>query len=125
MQTVPGVGKVLSSTILSELPELGTLSNQEISSLVGVAPFPNESGKYKGKRFCRGGRNSIRKILYLAALSATRFNPPIKIFYNHLLEKGKLKKVALIACARKLITTLNSMVKHNSLWNPDVTQVSG
>ena len=125
MQTVPGVGKVLSSTILSELPELGTLSNQEISSLVGVAPFPNESGKYKGKRFCRGGRNSIRKILYLAALSATRFNPPIKIFYNRLLEKGKLKKVALIACARKLITTLNSMVKHNSLWNPDVTQVSG
>lgn len=124
LQSVPGVGKVLSSTLLSDLPELGKLTNQEISSLVGVAPFPHESGKYKGKRFCRGGRNSIRKILYLATLSASRFNPVIKIFYNHLLEKGKLKKVALIACARKLITILNSMVKHHSTWNPKVTQLS-
>ena len=124
LQSVPGVGKVLSSTLLSKLPELGTLSNNEISALVGVAPFPHESGKYKGKRFCRGGRNCIRKILYMATLSAARCNPVITKFYEHLLEKGKLKKVALIACARKLMTFLNSMVKNNSAWNPKVTQVS-
>ena len=123
IQSVPGVGKVLSSTLLSDLPELGKLSNNEISSLVGVAPFPSESGKYKGKRFCRGGRNSIRRVLYMATLSAARCNPIIKKFYEHLLEKGKLKKVALIACARKLMTFLNSMVKNNSAWNPKVTQV--
>jgi transposase len=75
IQSVPGVGKVLSSTLLSNLPELGELSNNEISALVGVAPFPHESGKYKGKRFCRGGRNSIRKILFMATLSAARHNP--------------------------------------------------
>ncbi len=121
MQSTPGVGKVLSATLLSDLPELGQISNQEISSLVGVAPFPPDSGKHKGKRYCRGGRNSIRRILYLATLSATRFNPIIKKFYEHLLEKGKLKKVALIACARKLMTILNSMVKHNSAWNPKTT----
>lgn len=124
IQSVPGVGKVLSSTLLSKLPELGTLSNNEISALVGVAPFPHESGKYKGKRFCRGGRNCIRKILYMATLSAARCNPVITKFYEHLLEKGKLKKVALIACARKLMTFLNSMVKNNSAWNPKATQVS-
>jgi transposase len=124
MQTIPGVGKVLSSTLLSKLPELGNLSNKEISALVGVAPFPHESGKYKGKRYCRGGRNCIRKVLYMATLSAARCNPVITKFYEHLLEKGKLKKVALIACARKLMTFLNSMVKNNSAWNPKVTPVS-
>ena len=124
MQSVPGVGHVLSSTLLSNLPELGKLSNNEISALVGVAPFPHDSGKIKGKRYCRGGRNSIRKILYMATLSAARCNPIIKKFYNRLLEKGKLKKVALIACARKLMTFLNSMVKNNSAWNPKVTQFS-
>jgi transposase len=124
MQTVPGVGKTFSSTLLSDLPELGALSNKQISSLVGVAPFPHESGKYKGKRFCRGGRNSIRKVLYMATLAAVRFNPVIKQFYEHLLAKGKLKKVALIACAGKLMTFLNSMVKNNSLWSPKVTQLS-
>jgi transposase len=124
IQSVPGVGKVLSSTLLSKLPELGKLSNKEISALVGVAPFPHESGKYKGKRYCRGGRSCIRKILFMATLSAARCNPTIKKFYEHLLEKGKLKKVALIACARKLMTSLNSMVKNNSAWNPKVTQVS-
>jgi transposase len=124
IQSIPGAGKVLSSTLLSKLPELGELSNKEISALVGVAPFPHESGKYKGKRYCRGGRNCIRKVLYMATLSAARCNPIIKKFYEHLLEKGKLKKVALIACARKLMTFLNSMVKNNSAWNPKVTQVS-
>ncbi len=118
LQSVPGVGTVLSSTLLTQLPELGILSNKQISALVGVAPFPRESGKWKGKRFCQGGRNSIRKVLYMATISASRFNPIIKQFYEHLLERGKLKKVALIACSRKLITILNAMVRNNSSWNP-------
>jgi transposase len=123
LQTVPGVGKVLSSTLICDLPELGQLSNKEISSLVGVAPFPRQSGNYNGKRFCQGGRNSVRRILYMATISASRFNPLIKEFYDKLLEKGKLKKVALIACSRKLITILNSMVRNNSAWNPKVKPV--
>jgi transposase len=124
MQTVPGVGKVLSATLITELPELGILSNKQIASLVGVAPFPRESGKWNGKRFCQGGRNSIRKILYMATISASRFNPIIKQFYDKLLERGKLKKVALIACARKLITILNAMVRNNSSWNPNSESIS-
>lgn len=124
LQSIPGVGRILSSTLISNLPELGRLSNNEISALVGVAPFPHESGKYKGQRFCRGGRNSLRKVLYMATLCAARCNPVIKKFYAHLLEKGKLKKVALIACARKLMTFLNSMVRNNAVWNPKATHLS-
>lgn len=124
MQSVPGVGKVLSSTLITELPELGVLSNKQIAALVGVVPFPRESGKWKGTRFCQGGRNSIRKILYMATISASRFNPVIKNFYDNLLERGKLKKVALIACARKLITILNAMVRNNSSWNPKLEPFS-
>jgi len=116
LQSVPGVGEVLSSTLITELPELGLLSNKQIAALVGVAPFPRESGKATGKRFCKGGRNSVRRVLYMATITATRFNPIIKHFYENLLEKGKLKKVALIACARKLITILNAMVRNNSHW---------
>ncbi len=123
LQSVPGVGKVLSSTLLTQLPELGILSNKQISALVGVAPFPRESGNWKGKRFCQGGRNSIRKVLYMATISASRFNPVIKQFYEHLLERGKLKKVALIACSRKLMTILNAMVRNNSNWNPKLESI--
>ncbi len=123
LQSVPGVGKVLSSTLITDLPELGHLTNKEIASLVGVAPFPSESGKHKGKRFCRGGRNSVRRVLYMAALAASQFNPIIKPFYESLLEKGKLKKVALIACARKLLVTLNAMIRDNSVWQPKVDTV--
>jgi transposase len=123
LQSVPGVGKVLSSTLLTQLPELGILSNKEISALVGVAPFAKESGTSKGKRFCQGGRNSIRKVLYMATISASRFNPLIKQFYEHLLERGKLKKVALIACSRKLMTILNAMVRNNSNWNPKLESI--
>lgn len=116
LQSVPGVGEVLSSTLITELPELGLLSNKQLASLVGVAPFPRESGKQKGRRFCRGGRNSVRRVLYMATITATRFNPVIKHFYDRLLERGKLKKVALIACARKLITMLNAMVRNKTHW---------
>jgi transposase len=118
LQSVPGVGKVLSSILITELPELGNLNNKEIASLVGVAPFPSESGKFKGKRFCRGGRNSVRRVLYMATLNATRFNPIIKKQYDNLCEKGKLKKVAIIACARKLLIILNAIIRDNATWQP-------
>lgn len=118
LQSVPGVGSVLSSTLITELPELGSLTGKEISSLAGVAPFPRESGKWKGKRFCRGGRNSIRRVLYMATIVATRFNPIIRQFYENLCQRGKLKKVAIIACSRKLLVILNAMVNNNSAWQP-------
>jgi len=124
LQSVPGVGQVLSSTLLTELPELGVLSDKKISALVGVAPFPRESGKWTGKRFCQGGRNSVRRVLYMATLSAARFNPVIKQFYDNLCERGKIKKVAMIACARKLLTILNAMVRNNSHWQPKLMPIS-
>lgn len=124
LQSVPGVGQVLSSTLICELPELGNLNHKEIAALVGVAPFPAESGKFKGKRFCRGGRNSVRRVLYMATLTATRFNPIIKEQYDNLCEKGKLKKVALIACARKLLVILNAMVRDNATWQPKIKPIS-
>lgn len=117
LRSVPGVGPVLSSTLITELPELGTLSNKRIASLVGIAPFPRESGKFTGKRFCKSGRNQVRRVLYMATVSATRYNPVIKAFYNNLCSKGKLKKVALIASAHKLLSILNSITKHNSTWS--------
>ena len=116
-QSVKGVGPVLSRTLLAELPELGQLSRQEISKLVGVAPLNHDSGKHTGKRRCWGGRASVRSTLYMAALSATRCNPVIKEFYQRLLAKGKLKKVALVACMRKLLTILNAMAKSNTPWD--------
>ncbi len=124
LQSVPGVGKVLSSTWLTQLPELGILSNKEITALVGVAPFPRESGNWKGARFCQGGRNSVRQVLYMATISVPRFDPIIKQFYEQLLERGKLKKVALIACSRKLMTILNAMIRNNSNWNPKTESFS-
>ncbi len=124
LQSVPGVGKVLSSTLITELPELGNLNNKEIASLVGVAPFASESGKFKGKRFCRGGRNSVRRVLYMATLTAARFNPIIKKQYDNLCEKGKLKKVAIIACARKLLVILNAIMRDNATWQPKVISFS-
>lgn len=124
LQAVPGVGPVLSSTLITQLPELGNISNKQIASLVGVAPFPSESGKHKGKRYCKGGRNSIRRILYMATISATRYNPIIKEFYEHLLEKGKLKKVAIIACARKLLCILNAMIRNKTDWLSKIEPIS-
>lgn len=124
LQSVPGVGRVLSSTLITELPELGNIENKSISSLVGVAPVAHDSGKWSGKRFCQGGRNSIRRVLYMATLSAIRVNPVIKNFYQRLCEKGKVKKVAIIACARKLLCILNTMVRNNSLWQPNITAIS-
>jgi transposase len=98
------------------LPELGHLSRGKIAALVGVAPFARDTGKSTGKRFCKGGRNSIRRVLYMATISATRFNPVIKAHYQSLCNRGKLKKVALIACARKLLVILNAMTRNNTPW---------
>lgn len=116
LKSAPGVGDTLVYTLLSDLPELGTLNNNEISKLVGVAPINRDSGRKRGKRRIQGGRASIRTVLYMATLSATQCNPVISAFYKKLVAQGKHKKVALTACMRKFITILNTMVKNNTEW---------
>ena len=118
LQSTPGVGPTTAYTLLAALPELGQLSGKQIAALVGVAPFNNDSGKRRGQRTIWGGRATVRATLYMATLTATRCNPPIKTFYQRLLSAGKPKKVALTACMRKLLTILNAMVKHHTHWNP-------
>lgn len=119
IRSVPGVGPVLSATLLANLPELGALSRGQIAALVGVAPFNRDSGTLRGKRTVWGGRRRVRAALYMAALVASRYNPVIKDFYQRLCSKGKPKKVALTACMRKLLVILNSMVKHGREWQPN------
>lgn len=114
--SVPGVGKVTATSLLAELPELGALTRREISALVGVCPFSRDSGGKHGKRMIWGGRSSVRAVLYMAALVASRFNAVIKAFYHKLLAAGKAKKVALVACMRKLLVIINAMVKSNTPW---------
>lgn len=118
IRSVPGVGSVTTLTMLADVPELGLLNRKEIVALVGLAPFNRDSGQHSGKRTIWGGRANVRATLYMATLSATRFNPVIRDFYQRLLKAGKLKKVALTACMRKLLTILNVMVKNNSKWCP-------
>ena len=113
---VPGLGPTTVYTLLADLPELGHLSAREISALVGVAPFNRESGKLRGRRRIKGGRSSVRTTLYMAMLSAVRYNPPIRTFYQRLLNQGKHKKVALTACMRKLLVMLNAMARDNAEW---------
>ena len=116
LRAVPGVGELLSLTLLAYLPELGTLDRRKIAALVGVAPFNRDSGTLRGKRTVWGGRARIRAVLYMGALVASRHNPVIRDFYQRLLAAGKPKKLALIACMRKLLVILNSMLKHGSPW---------
>ena len=116
LRTVPGVGEQLSLTLLAYLPELGTLDRRKIAALVGVAPFNRDSGTLRGKRTVWGGGARIRAVLYMGALVASRHNPVIRDFYQRLLAAGKPKKLALIACMRKLLVILNSMLKHGSPW---------
>ena len=116
LQSVTGIGKVTSALCLAELPELGTLSEKQIARLVGVAPINHDSGKHQGKRMIQGGRTSVRCGLYMATLVATRHNPVLRDFYERLLAKGKLKKVALVACMRKLLVILNAMLRDNKPW---------
>ena len=114
--SIPGVGKLTATRLLAELPELSNLARRDISALVGVCPFNRDSGGHKGRRAIWGGRASIRAVLYMAALVASRYNPVIKAFYQKLLAAGKMKKVALVACMRKLLVILNAMVKNNTPW---------
>lgn len=116
LQSVKGVGEVLSGTLLTELPELGSLDRQKIAALVGVAPFDNESGTMRGRRTIRGGRGKVRSVLYMATVAAVGSNPAIKAFYERLIAKGKESKVALTACMRKLLVILNAMMKHLTPW---------
>lgn len=119
LEAVPGVGPQLTLTLIAELPELGRLSRREIASLAGLAPHPFESGKFKGRRTIWGGRARVRSMLYMAALSAVRFNPLLRASYQAMLERGKAKQLALVACMRKLLIILNAMLRDSSPWNPD------
>jgi len=120
LMSVNGVGKVLTYTLLSDLPELGQLNRKEIAALVGVAPMNKESGDYKGKRHIRGGRANVRKVLFMAIMSAMQSNPKLKRQYTAMKEAGKPPKVAMVACMRKLITILNQMVKTGEHWDPEL-----
>jgi transposase len=118
LRSVPGVGPVVSASLVANLPELGRMNRKQIAALVGVAPFNRESGQYKGRRAISGGRADVRSPLYMAALTATRRNPVIASFYKRLVEAGKPKKVAIVACMRKLLVAVNAMVRDNQPWSP-------
>lgn len=118
MITFPGVSNTLARTFLAEVPELGTLNRRQIASLAGLAPFTRQSGRWKGKSMIGGGRAALRAGLYMAALSASRYHPQLKVFYRRLLAAGKPKMVALIAVARKVLTTLNAMIRDQKPWQP-------
>ena len=116
LQSVPGVGKVLSRTLLSLVPEIGTLGKKQLAALVGVAPLNWDSGQQRGRRVIWGGRAHVRAVLYMGALVAARFNPVIRTFHARLIASGKLPKVALVACMRKLLTILNAIVRDRTPW---------
>jgi transposase len=117
LQSTPGVGPILSRTLVAEVPELGLLNRQEIAALIGVAPFNRDSGTVRGKRAVWGGRAHVRAVLYMSTLAAVRHNPTLKAFYDRLRAVGKAPKVALTACMRKLLTILNAMLKHQTPWH--------
>lgn len=116
LQSVPGVGPVMSLTVLADLPEIGTMNRRQIAALVGVAPLNRDSGKYKGRRAIWGGRARIRSVLYMCVISGICHNPKIKAFYNRLISSGKKHKVAITACMRKLMIILNTMIKNDTCW---------
>src|SRR6266545_2667610 len=116
LRSVPGVGRVLTLSVLTQLPELGTLNRKQIAALAGVAPLNRDSGRFRGRRTIWGGRAPLRAVLYMAALVATRRNPVLAAFYRRLLAAGKPKKLALVACMRKLLTILNAMLATNTAW---------
>lgn len=120
LQSAPGIGQVTSQTLLAELPELGALSHRQVAALVGVAPVAHDSGAMRGKRAIAGGRARVRAVLYMATLVATRHNPVIRAFYQRLVAAGKPKKVALVACMRKLLTMLNAMLRDQRPWSSTV-----
>ena len=123
IRSLPGAGKVLSTTLLASLPELGTLNRRQIAALVGVAPFNCDSGTRRGSRHIWGGRASVRSVLYMATITAIRCNPDIRVFHTRLRGAGKKPKVAITACMRKLVTILNAMVRSNTPWQPHTVVV--
>jgi len=122
LRSAPGVGPVLSTTLLAALPELGRLTRQQIAALVGVAPLNRDSGTLRGRRTVWGGRAHVRAVLYMSTLVATRHNPVVAAFYRRLRAAGKAPKLALTACMRKLLTILNAMLKHHTRWAPVLAQ---
>ncbi len=122
IQSVPGVGNVVAFSLLSNMPELGYITNKEAAALVGVAPINRESGIYKGKRMIRGGRHQIRTAMFMSMMSAMQCNPVFKATYQRLVAAGKPKKIAIIACVRKMIVILNSMVRDGVYWDPKMNQ---
>ncbi|AXB31720.1 IS110 family transposase [Vibrio campbellii] len=119
LQSMPGVGKVLAASLISNVPELGFITNKQASSLIGVAPITRESGRFKGKRMIKGGRPQVRTVMYMAMMSAIQYNPVFKATYERLLAAGKPKKVAIVACMRKMVVTLNSMLRDGAMWDKD------
>lgn len=120
LKSVPGVGPVIATTLIAALPELGNVSDKRISALVGVAPFNRDSGKFRGTRTIWGGRANVRAVLYMGTLTAVRYNPVLKAFYDRLLAQGKAKKVALVACMHKLLRILNAMIRDGKPWQVSV-----
>jgi transposase len=116
LQSMPGVGKTLAASIISNVPELGYITNKQASSLIDVAPVVRESGRYKGKRVIQGGRAQVRTVMYMAMMSAIQCNPTFKATYERLLAVGKPKKVAIVACMRKMVVILNSMLRDGVMW---------
>ncbi|AIW16446.1 transposase [Vibrio tubiashii ATCC 19109] len=117
LQSMPGVGKILAASIISNVPERGYITNKQASSLIGVAPIVRESGRYKGKRIIQGGRTQVRTVMYMAMMSAIQCNPVFKTTYERLLAAGKPKKVAIVACMRKMVVILNSMLRDGVMWD--------
>lgn len=120
LASVPGVGTLIARTLIAELPELGTLDRRKIAALVGLAPWTRQSGQWRGKSFIGGGRKTVRSVLFLAAMTASRFNPPLKLFRDKLVNAGKPKRVALIAVARKLLSILNAILRDKRPWQPNI-----
>ena len=118
LQSIPGIGPVTAAVLLAEVPELGTCSRQQVAALVGVAPFNRDSGAWRGRRSCWGGRAQVRAALYMAALTATRVNPTLRACYQRLIATGKPPKVALVACMRKLLVLCNALCKSQTTWDP-------
>jgi transposase len=118
LSSVPGIGPVTARTLIADLPELGRLSPKQIAALAGLAPYTQQSGKWRGKAFTGGGRTTVRSVLFLAAMAAARYNPVLKVFRERLRAAGKPPKVAIIAVARKLLTILNAMIRENNTWQP-------
>lgn len=124
LSEIPGIGELSVGLLIGDVPELGQIGNRQLSAVIGVAPFNHDSGKRRGKRCISGGRQDVRNVLYMGVMSATRFNPVIKEFFDRLISKGKPKKLAYIACVHKLLRIINAMVRDGTSFNPDLHTAS-